>query len=786
MRLVPRLNWSRQIQPACIRFGEQQRMRSRILAKTLLTTLLALCAGSAAAASFKLEETSIENIHNGIRSGEVTCAGIVDAYLARAKAYNGSCTALITEDGKAAPSVLGALRAGVPLKFAQKTVAIDKHLPDYKNYKGDTPDFGRMEPTKSDPSVYQQYGMVAGIPKAGGINALDTINVRGERSMSCKAECDAAGGALPAHCPKACDDFRKLPDAREQAAALDRQYGRNPDLKAMPLYCVPMSTKAVYDAKDMRSTGGGDAAYATDFAPKDGTLTARMRSAGAIIYAHALNSEYNGGSGDPGGDAKVKRPYIGAAGAREAWGGTTCNPYDTERETGGSSGGSGTSVAANLVVCSICETTGGSCRNPATHNNVVNFVPTKGMISYAGAIGANPYQDRPGILCRSVKDAATVMDAFRDTKTGRYFDAGDAYTALPRNLPYAKSFVEALSPAGSDKPLAGVRIGVIRELYVKHTPSDAGMIDGVNEQLKVLRALGAELVETTDPQVADDPSIPNMAFTMQDAMAEVLPFHMPEVFSWKTKDGKPEFEVPGWDVSSRKYLVAVANHQAPLPKNLNFRRIFGNPPSNEDSVTGYSFAFNMDQYLGLRGDAKIKDWTSLNANAKYFSDAKAASAKNWENKAIDPRTYDTTYTMKRREVMRMAVIKVLEQNKIDVFANATLSTVPAKLGGPSQPNSELRAGFGYGARLGTPEVFVPAGFVSSNYEPEFKLSADGKKYETVAGSKPTQLKNPLPYNIAFWAGPGDEAVILKVASAYEAATHHRRPPPGFGPVAGEP
>ena len=50
---------------------------------------------------------------------------------------------------------------------------------------------------------------------------------------------------------------------------------------------------------------------------------------------------------------------------------------------------------------------------------MVNLVPTKGMISYGGGIGANPYQDRPGILCRSVKDAVTVLDAFRDTKTGR-------------------------------------------------------------------------------------------------------------------------------------------------------------------------------------------------------------------------------------------------------------------------------------------------------------------------------------------------------------------------------
>ena len=147
----------------------------------------------------------------------------------------------------------------------------------------------------------------------------------------------------------------------------------------------------------MYSTGGGDVNYATDFAPDDATLVARLREAGAIIYAKAHNAEYNAGSGDPGGDAKVERPSVVQGGARESWGGMTCNPYDTTRDTGGSSGGSGASVAANLVVCSICESTGGSCRVPGTMNGVVTFTPTKGMISYAGSIGANPYRDRPGL-----------------------------------------------------------------------------------------------------------------------------------------------------------------------------------------------------------------------------------------------------------------------------------------------------------------------------------------------------------------------------------------------------
>lgn len=63
---------------------------------------------------------------------------------------------------------------------------------------------------------------------------------------------------------------------------------------------------------------------------------------------------------------------------------------------------------------------------------------------------------------------------------------------------------------------------------------------------------------------------------------------------------------------------------------------------------------------------------------------------------------------------------------------------------------------------------------------------NGTKYDTVTSTKLTRLANPLPFNIAFWAGPGEESTILKVASAYEAATHHRKAPPAFGPLAGEP
>jgi len=761
-------------------------MRTTIKAVAVLTT--ALCSFHARA-EFQLQEATVDSLHKAIQSGDITCKQVIQAYVARAKAYNGSCTKLVTADGAKIPKALGAVRAGSAVKFVSETLAIAKQVPDFDKYTGLKPDFGRMEATASDPSVQQQYGMVVGIPNAGQVNALEVLNIRGERSVTCKGKFDAAPGTpLPAGAPASCEEFRKQPDALEMAAAMDAKYGRNPDLKAMPLYCVAMANKGIYDAKDLRTTGGADVNYAMDAPPKDATLVARLREAGAIIYGHAHESEYNAGSGDPGGDAKVERPYIGQGGSRESWGGATCNPYDTERVTSGSSGGSGVSVASNLTMCSICETTGGSCRGPANYQGVVMVVPTKGMISFAGALGANPYQDRPGIMCRSVKDAATVLDAFRDQKSGSYFDARDPYTALPRVVPSSSSYVSAAT-ASAGKPLAGMRIGVIRALFIKDSPGDAAVSDGINSQLKVLQTLGAELVEDVDPAYPDDPSIQNMTFGFNQAFAEVLPFHMPEVFSWK-RDGKPMFSVPDWDVTSRKYLIAVSAHKAPLPSNMNFNTLFNNPPNNPEEITGYTFAYQLGQYLTLRGDSRVYDWATLNANAKYYNDVRRAAMTNWGNKEMDIRTNAITYTMKRRDTLRMAMTKVLLQNKLDMFVNPVNLTLQGKIGGAQERGGAgggRGPGFGYGAMLGIPEVFVPAGFADTVYDFQFKLAADGKSYEGKESSTPTKLGGiGLPYNIGFWAEPGQEANLIKVGAAYEAATHHRKPPPAFGPVKGEP
>jgi amidase len=736
-------------------------------------------------AKFHIEEATIEDMHRAIEDGRTTCKGLVQAYVDRARAYNGMCTRLVTRDGADIPPANGAVRAGSPLAFPTSTVPVSSLLPNFDQYAGLPIEYGRLEATASDPSVAQQYGMVVGIPNARQVNALSTLNLRGERSVSCKAECDTAPskGPLPKSCPQACEEFRKQPDALERAAQLDAQYGRKPDLKKLPMYCVAFSFKDVYDATDMRSTGGGDVAYAMDAPPKDSTVVAELRAKGAIIYAKANLSEYNGGSGNPGGAAQVTTHEFGA-GARSSWAGTSCNPYDTARETGGSSSGSAASVAANLAACSVCEETGGSCRQPAWRNDVVALVTTKGLITSGGAIGADPYLDRAGLQCRTVKDTALVLDALKDPRRG-YFDPRDVYTALPRSmtskLPYA-SFATGPAKNGG-KPLAGMRIGIVREYMVKHSANDAAMSDQVNEEIKkILRdRLGAELVESVDPMYPDDPDIPNMGYTFQQALAEILPVLMPEYMQKKNKDGSLKFAVPGVDVTTRDYLVKVAEGRAPLSEKLNLRSI-------NDETSTYAFGFNFDQYLMRRGDATVKDWASLNANAKYYTESRTVAMKNWQDK-IDLVSAGNTQDMKMRDVMRMVVLKVLEQNHLDLLVNPTTTIPPAKIGYASQPsiNSRPAGRFPTSANLGIPEITVPAGFNKIVYEPTFALNAAKDNYTAVANETDKSVVDlPLPVGISFWAGPGDEPLLFKVASAYEGATKHRAPAAAFGPVPGQP
>src|SRR5688572_7217564 len=528
-------------------------MKKNLTILGLATVGVAALAGSqlfpgqqrvAAQAPFRIEEATIADLHAAITAGRTTCAQIVQGYVARALAYNGVSSALVTKDGAAIPPAPGTVRGGAPLKFPTQTVAASTLLPDLDKYTGPPIEYGRMEPTASDPAVQQQYGMIVGIPNAGQVNALSTINIRGERSVTCKGDFDkpASAGPLPANAPKVCSEFRKQPDALERAIELDKQYGSKPDLAAMPMYCVPFSFKDPFDTKDMRSTGGGDTRYDIDFPARDQTLVAQLRAKGAIIYAKANTTEYNGRGGNPGGThfpTKVLPSTLGYQ--RSTWAGNPSNVYDTTRAASiGSSSGSGVSVGANLVMCSLCEETGASCRGPSNHNSSALILPHKSLISFhGGSIGASIYQDRAGIVCRSVADSAKVLDALKDPVNG-YYDPRDIFTTVPRSS-ILDGYAKHVAP-GAAGSLKGMRIGIVREFMVPHAKADEAIVAAAAREMKAMLAqhLGATLVETVPAGWVDDPDVENMTVDFDRAIAQIAPVLYPELL-YKLVDGQPKF-----------------------------------------------------------------------------------------------------------------------------------------------------------------------------------------------------------------------------------------------------
>jgi amidase len=758
----------------------QARVRVAFEQLLFIASVAALTVTLLPAQEFHVEEASISDIQSAIKSGKTTCEGVVRTYLARAKAYNGVCTALLTKDGMPIPQSSGMMRAGSLLKYPTATVAASTVFPDLDQYEGLPIEFGKMITSISDPTVQLQYGLRVGIPEAGQLNALETLNIRGERSTTCKGDFDRApkDGPLPAGAPAVCEEFRKQPDALERAAELDRMYGRKPDLQKLPMYCAVFSLKDWYDAKDMRGTGGNDVNFAFDVPKEDSPDIGTLREKGAIIYAVAAAN--NVSPVTMPGPEKMKAVVPETDLQYAPWSGQACNPYDTARVPRGTSNGSGVSVAANLVTCSICEQGTASCKGPASRNNVVDLNTTKGIIMNGGITGKKP-GDRAGIHCKSVKDAVDVLDAIKG------FQPEDEYTALPKGIVPDKPYATFVVTDGEvkDKPLKGVRVAIAREFMVKHTKNDVAISDMIDKEIKaVLRdKLGATLVETYDPLYPDDPDVPNVTYTFQDAMAEILPHTVPEFFYRKDKDGSLMYAVPGWDVRTEAYDVALSRHLAPLSPKVNLRSI------SQGGLTNPSGLFNMDRYLAERGDARVKDVASWVANATFKTDEERAGAMNAVGQT-DPRPgRDGVPYLEMQSVYRMILLKVMQMNHIDVFVNPEQTTPPYLLGGAPEPEINNRASIScctaFTALLGAPEADVPAGYISTTYDPKYVLSADKKEYVAVTGDVETKLPHPMPISLMIWSGPGYDSDVIKVASAYEAATHHRVPPPSFGPVPGE-
>ena len=765
-------------------------------------------------APFRLEEATIETFHRAIQDGQTTCVATVQRYVDRARRYNGVASMLVTADGKPVPAARGTVRAQAPLQFPTETVHASTVLPELDRYSGPALEFGRMEPTASDPGVQQQFGMLVGIPHAGQVNALATLNIRGERSVTCPGEFDrrVSDGPLPPGAPPVCEFFRRLPDALERAAELDSTYGRNPDLEKMPMYGVVFSFKDSFDTMDMRSTGGGDANYDIDFQSRDHVVVDQLRNKGAIIYAKAVMTEYNGRTMYPHGGHLAEKVLPSTLGyQRSTWGGNPSNPYDTTRAASlGSSSGSALSVSVNLVMCSIGEETRASCRGPSNHNSVALILPHKGLLGFdGGAIGSDIHVDRSGVHCRRIVDAAKVLDALKSAVDG-YYDPRDPYTTIPRSAVLSTSYASHASMPGTQGSLGGMRIGIVRESMVAigGARSSAPIIAAaVNEIATVIGArLGATLVESSHPLWHNDPGVEMMTTDFGRAIARLVPVFMPDVLFRLDAKGQPVFKevaeaieptefAPGaifgtGTLTPIDYLVQLADERIAPPANLDIATI-------QNQELAMTFRFHIAQYLQRRAadwaslgfSETLTDFAALNERSKYWGDDQRAWFKNWEevrdvrNRLAGRQGVDERIML--RELLRRVDMMILQENRLDALVRLHTPLPPGIIGGaPATPDARhLQLESTYGPNAGLTEVLIPAGYVRTAYDPVFVLSRDGSCYESAESDAATTLPEPgLPFSLVFRAEPGREDVLLQIASAYEAASRRRVPPPDFHPV----
>ena len=246
------------------------------------------------------------------------------------------------------------------------------------------------------------------------------------------------------------------PDARTIAEQLDaeRRSGRSRG----PMHGIPVLLKDNIATADRMMTTAGSLALANVTPPKDAFIVTRLRQAGAVILGKTNLSEW--------ANFRSTHSTSGWSGR----GGQTKNPYALDRNTSGSSSGSGASIAANLAAVAVGTETDGSIVSPSNVNGLVGIKPTLGLLSRSGIVPIAHSQDTAGPMTRTVADAAALLGAMAGA------DADDPATRKSTAADYTAS----LDPHG----LKGARLGVVRNKYFGYSPAADRIAEAAIAEMK--------------------------------------------------------------------------------------------------------------------------------------------------------------------------------------------------------------------------------------------------------------------------------------------------------------
>jgi len=259
-------------------------------------------------------------------------------------------------------------------------------------------------------------------------------------------------------------------DALTIADSLDAE--RKAGTSRGPLHGIPVLIKDNIATADGMQTTAGSLVLVGVKPPRDSTVAAHLRAAGAIILGKTNLSEW--------ANFRSTHSTSGWSGR----GGLTRNPYALDRTPSGSSSGSGSATAASLCAVAIGTETDGSITSPAAAASLVGIKPTVGLVSRSGIVPISHTQDTAGPIARTVTDAAILLSAIAG------IDATDRATAA------AKGHVESDYTKFLDADgLRGARIGVARKRFTGyHDPTD----EILKTSLDAMRAHGATIIDPAD------------------------------------------------------------------------------------------------------------------------------------------------------------------------------------------------------------------------------------------------------------------------------------------------
>ena len=339
------------------------------------------------------------------------------------------------------------------------------------------------------------------------------------------------------------------PDALAIADALDKE--RKEKGPRSLLHGIPLLIKDNIDTADRMATTAGSLALVGAKPPKDAFLVQQLRNAGAVILGKTNLSEW--------ANIRSNRSTSGWSGR----GGLTKNPYALDRNTSGSSSGSGAAVSANFCTAAVGTETDGSIVSPSSINGIVGIKPTVGLISRTGVIPISHTQDTPGPMARTVRDAAIVLGVLAG------LDAEDKATGDSMGK-FFTDYTQYLNAKG----LEGARIGVVRKYFGFHPAVDKVM----NDALDVIKQQGAIVIDPADiPTIGkfDDAELNVLLYELKAdlnayfaRLGASAPVHsLKELIEYNEKNAKSEMPFFGQELflkaeakgplTSKEYLDAL-------------------------------------------------------------------------------------------------------------------------------------------------------------------------------------------------------------------------------------